>query len=187
MTMFNKFNRFKQVTLATIVAGTALIALPEATHAGDCVKMSQATSETQGQTQAAAADIVETATSAGQFTILAQALEAADLVDVLRGDGPFTVFAPTDAAFQALPEGTLEELLQPENKDKLVSILTYHVVPGRVTSTELQTGQVQTVQGSSVTVNLDSGVQVDTANVIQADVLASNGVIHVIDSVILPE
>ncbi|MCG5057652.1 MAG: fasciclin domain-containing protein [Limnoraphis sp. WC205] len=185
MKIFDFSNRFQRATLVAIIAGTSLMAVPEITNAGG--GPSREATQSQGQTQAAAGDIVETATSAGQFTILAKALQAAGLVDVLKGDGPFTVFAPTDAAFQALPAGTLEELLRPENKDKLAAILTYHVVPGRVTSTQLQSGQVKTVQGSSVTVNLDSGVMVDEAKVIKADVPASNGVIHVIDKVILPE
>lgn len=133
-------------------------------------------------------DIVTIAVEAGQFNTLAAALEAADLVEVLQGEGPFTVFAPTDEAFAALPEGTLEELLLPENKEQLVSILTYHVVPGVVLSTDLESGEVTTVEGSDVTVEVsEEGVTVDGANVISADIEASNGVIHVIDAVILPE
>lgn len=133
-----------------------------------------------------ALDVVDTAVSAGQFTILAQALKAANLVDTLKGDGPFTVFAPTDKAFQALPAGTLEELLKPENKEQLVQILTYHVVPGKVLSTDLKSGEVKTVEGSTVTVKVGSSVMVDNAKVIKADIPAKNGVIHVIDTVILP-
>jgi uncharacterized surface protein with fasciclin (FAS1) repeats len=134
------------------------------------------------------ADIVATAIAAGQFETLAAALEAADLVETLQGEGPFTVFAPTDDAFAALPEGTLEDLLKPENKEMLVSILTYHVVPGAVLSTDLESGEVETVEGSSIMVEVsESGVTVDDANVISADIEASNGVIHVIDAVILPE
>ncbi|MEB3280378.1 MAG: fasciclin domain-containing protein [Lyngbya sp.] len=184
MTIFHRFQGFKSVAVVGIIAASTLIGLPEMVNAGG--GPSRETSQST-QTQAAAGDIVETATSAGQFTILAQALEAAGLVEVLKGEGPYTVFAPTDEAFQALPEGTLEELLQPENKERLVAILTYHVVPGRVTSGELESGEVQTVQGSPVTVKVDSGVMVDEANVIKADVPASNGVIHVIDQVIIPE
>jgi uncharacterized surface protein with fasciclin (FAS1) repeats len=185
MTTFHRFKGFKTVALVGVIAASTLIGLPEVAQAGGGPTSGQ-TSQS-GQTQAAAGDIVETATSAGQFTILAQALEAAGLIDTLKGDGPFTVFAPTDEAFRALPEGTLEELLQPENRDQLIAILTYHVVPGRVTSGELESGQVKTVQGSSVTVKVDSGVMVDEANVVKADVPASNGVIHVIDKVILPQ
>ena len=133
-------------------------------------------------------DIVDTAASAGSFGTLLAAAEAAGLVDTLKGEGPFTVFAPTDEAFAALPEGTVETLLKPENKDQLVSILTYHVVPGKVMSTDLQDDmEAPTVQGASVTIDLDNGVMVEEATVTQADIDASNGVIHVIDKVILPE
>lgn len=132
-------------------------------------------------------DIVGTAVEAGQFNTLAAALEAAGLVETLQSDGPFTVFAPTDEAFAALPEGTVEDLLKPENKDKLVGILTYHVVSGKVMSGDIESGMVETVQGSSIDLQVsDSGVMVNDANVITPDVSASNGVIHVIDSVILP-
>ncbi len=133
-------------------------------------------------------DIVDTAVSAGQFNTLVAAVQAADLVDTLKGDGPFTVFAPTDEAFAALPEGTVESLLLPENKDQLVAVLTYHVVPGKVMSSDLAGQQlaVKTVQGSEVDIDATDGVTVDGAKVIAADVEASNGVIHVIDAVILP-
>ncbi len=133
-------------------------------------------------------DIVDTAAGAGDFGTLLAAAEAAGLVETLKGDGPFTVFAPTDAAFAALPEGTVEDLLKPENKDQLAAILTYHVVPGKVMSTDLQDDmEATTVQGSSVTIDLDNGVMVEEANVTTADIETSNGVIHVIDKVILPE
>lgn len=133
-------------------------------------------------------DIVDTAIEAGSFETLVAAVQAAGLVDTLKGEGPFTVFAPTDAAFAALPEGTVESLLMPENKDQLVSILTYHVVPGKVMSTDLVDDmEAETVQGSTVTIDLDSGVMVEGATVTTADIEASNGVIHVIDTVILPE
>lgn len=136
---------------------------------------------------AAKKDIVDTAVENGSFETLVAAVQAADLVDVLKGDGPFTVFAPTDEAFAALPEGTVESLLLPENKDQLVAILTYHVVPGKVMSTDLSDDmEAATVQGETVTIDLDSGVQVEGANVVIADVETSNGVIHVIDTVILP-
>ena len=131
-------------------------------------------------------DIVDTAADAGSFSTLIAAVEAAGLTDTLRGEGPFTVFAPTDEAFAALPEGTVDDLLKPENKDKLVQILTYHVVPGKVMSTDLTDGMTaETVEGSDVTVKLDP-VMVDGANVVTPDVEASNGVIHVIDTVIMP-
>ena len=132
-------------------------------------------------------DIVDTAVGAGSFNTLVAAVQAADLVETLKGDGPFTVFAPTDEAFAALPEGTVESLLLPENKDQLVAILTYHVVPGKVMSTDLQDDmEATTVQGSAVTIDLDNGVTVEEATVVSADIETSNGVIHVIDRVILP-
>ncbi len=134
-------------------------------------------------------DIVDTAVAAGQFETLAAALGAADLVDTLKGDGPFTVFAPTDEAFAKLPEGTVESLLKPENRDQLIAILTYHVVPGSVTAADVvKLDEATTVNGQAVTIQVaDSGVQIDNANVIATDIKASNGVIHVIDTVILPK
>jgi len=132
-------------------------------------------------------DIVDTAVNAGSFGTLVAAVQAAGLVETLKGEGPFTVFAPTDEAFAALPEGTVENLLKPENKDQLVSILTYHVVPGKVLSGDLTNNmEATTVQGSDVTIMTEGGVTVEGANVVTADVEASNGVIHVIDTVILP-
>lgn len=137
---------------------------------------------------AARADIVDTAVAADDFNTLVAAVKAAGLVETLKGDGPFTVFAPTDAAFAALPPGTVETLLKPENKDKLVAVLTYHVVPGKVMSKDLAGKKLKakTAQGSSVSIDASSGVMVDGANVVAADIGASNGVIHVIDKVILP-
>ncbi|MFD3191711.1 fasciclin domain-containing protein [Sedimentitalea sp. HM32M-2] len=133
-------------------------------------------------------DIVDTAAGAGTFTTLVAAVQAADLVDTLKGDGPFTVFAPTDEAFAALPEGTVAMLLEPENKDKLVAILTYHVVPGKVMSGDLSDDmKAATVQGGEVTIDLDNGVMVNDATVVTADIEAENGVIHVIDKVIMPQ
>lgn len=133
-------------------------------------------------------DIVDTAVSAGSFKTLAAALQAADLVDTLKGEGPFTVFAPTDEAFAALPEGTVESLLLPENRDQLASILTYHVVPGKVMSGDLSDDMMATtVQGSDVMINLEEGVMIDGAMVTMADIETSNGVIHVIDAVIIPK
>jgi len=133
-------------------------------------------------------DIVDTAVAAGQFTTLAAALQAADLVDTLKGDGPFTVFAPTDAAFAKLPEGTVESLLKPENRDQLVAILTYHVVAGKVEAADVvKLDEAKTVNGQDVQITVaDNGVQVNDANVIKTDIEASNGVIHVIDTVIIP-
>ena len=136
----------------------------------------------------ASKDIVDTAVAAGQFKTLAAALEAADLVGTLKGDGPFTVFAPTDAAFAKLPEGTVESLLKPENRDQLVAILTYHVVPGKVKAADVvKLSEAKTVNGQEVAIKVaDNGVQINDANVIKTDIGASNGVIHVIDTVILP-
>ncbi len=134
------------------------------------------------------ADIVDTAVGAGSFGTLVAAVQAAGLVETLKGEGPFTVFAPTDEAFAALPEGTVESLLEPENRDQLVAILTYHVIPGAVMSTDIagQELSVATVNGAEVEIDATSGVTVDGANVVTADIVASNGVIHVIDQVILP-
>jgi uncharacterized surface protein with fasciclin (FAS1) repeats len=133
-------------------------------------------------------DIVDTAVSAGSFNTLAAALEAADLVDTLKGDGPFTVFAPTDAAFAKLPDGTVEALLKPENKDQLIAVLTYHVVPGKVTSTEVvKLTTAETVNGAALSiVTAESGVRINDAALVKVDVMATNGVIHVVDEVILP-
>ncbi|MCT8162066.1 fasciclin domain-containing protein [Pseudoruegeria sp. SHC-113] len=134
-------------------------------------------------------DIVDTAVGAGSFTTLVAAVQAAGLVDTLKGEGPFTVFAPTDDAFAALPAGTVEELLKPENKEQLVAVLTYHVIPGKVMAADIagKKMDVETVQGSAAMVDATDGVMIDGAKVIQADVMASNGVIHVIDAVILPK
>jgi uncharacterized surface protein with fasciclin (FAS1) repeats len=133
-------------------------------------------------------DIVDVAVRAGQFNTLAAALGAAGLVDTLKGDGPFTVFAPTDEAFAKLPAGTLDSLLKPENRDQLVAILTYHVVPGKVLAAEVvELSEVGTVNGEELTIAVvDGKVRIDDANVIATDVAASNGVIHVIDAVMLP-
>ena len=133
-------------------------------------------------------DIVDTAVAAGSFETLVTAVAAADLVDVLKGEGPFTVFAPIDAAFTALPEGTLESLLNPENKSKLAGILTYHVLSGKVMSSDIigKKLKVTMENGSTAEIDATNGVKIAGANVIQADIETSNGVIHVIDAVILP-
>ncbi|MDZ7711147.1 MAG: fasciclin domain-containing protein [Roseovarius sp.] len=133
-------------------------------------------------------DIVDIAAGNDAFSTLVAAVTAADLVETLKGEGPFTVFAPTNEAFAALPEGTVEDLLKPENKDQLIAVLTYHVVPGKVMSSDLTDGMMAaTVQGNEVTIGTEGGVTVDGANVVQADIEASNGVIHVIDGVIMPK
>ena len=134
-------------------------------------------------------DIVDIAAGDENFTTLVAAVQAAGLVDTLKSDGPFTVFAPTNDAFAALPAGTVENLLKPENKDQLVAVLTYHVVPGAVTSDQLagQRLNVETVQGQTVHVNGTNGVHVNSSRVTTADIIATNGVIHVIDKVLLPK
>ena len=183
MKMFNIFSRttalISAFTLAGAISGSAVIAkMPSSVdqQAVDSYQMVAAGEQT----------IVEIASSSDSFETLTAALQAAGLVDALQGDGPFTVFAPTDEAFAALPEGTLEELLKPENKDQLIKILTYHVVPGAVKSTDLKDGKVATLEGSEVMIDLGQSVRVNNAQVVQADIHASNGVIHVIDKVILP-
>ena len=137
---------------------------------------------------AAQKTIVETAVEAGTFQTLVAAVQAAGLVDTLNGSGPFTVFAPSDEAFAKLPAGTVEDLLKPENKDKLTAILTYHVVPGKVMSSDIAGKETaaKTVQGADVDINATDGVKVEGATVVTADIQASNGVIHVIDQVIMP-
>ena len=164
----------KKLLLA--VATTALLAVPAT--AGH--HKSQATK--------ASADIVDTAASSRDFDTLVAAVKAAKLVETLKGDGPFTVFAPTDSAFAKLPHGTVEALLEPENLGKLQTILTFHVIPGKVFAKDLagKTTTAKTVEGSEVSIDGTDGVRVQTAQVIQADIEVANGVIHVIDRVILP-
>nr|WP_245410430.1 fasciclin domain-containing protein [Dichotomicrobium thermohalophilum] len=134
-------------------------------------------------------DIVDTAKEAGSFTTLVKALDAAGLVETLKGEGPFTVFAPTDDAFGKLPEGAVEDLLKPENKDKLTAILTYHVVPGKVMSGDIKGKEMQaeSVEGTQLSIDATDDVMVGDAKVTKADIEASNGVIHVIDTVLMPE
>lgn len=134
---------------------------------------------------AQAKDIVDTAVSAGNFKTLAAALQAAGLVDTLKGPGPFTVFAPTDEAFAKIPKADLDALLK--DKDKLTAVLTYHVVPGKVMAKDVKPGMVKTVEGSELTVTTQGSVMVDQAKVTATDIVADNGVIHVIDSVVLPK
>jgi len=152
--------------------------------AAACGMLAQTSGAAEGEM-----DIVDTAVSAGGFTTLAAALDAAGLVETLKGDGPFTVFAPTDEAFAKLPAGTIETLLKPENRDQLTAILTYHVVPGAVSAEQVVSlTEATTVNGQAVDIAVTgSTVTVDGANVVATDIMASNGVIHVIDTVILPE
>lgn len=146
------------------------------------VEPTEPSAETESQ------DIIGIVESNNSFTVLAKALKAAGLEDTLKGDGPFTVLAPSDAAFAKLPQDAVQDLLKPENKEVLVKILTYHVVPGRVLSTDLQSGEVKSVEGGPISVKVDpaTGVQVNDATVVQPDVKARNGIIHIIDNVILP-
>ncbi len=144
--------------------------------------VTEATSETEET-------IVAIASGDSTFSTLVAAIEAAELAETLSGEGPYTVFAPTDEAFAALPEGTVEELLKPENKDKLIQVLTYHVVPAKVLSTDIQAGPVETVQGEALAITVDPGtneVKVNDSTVVKTDIVGSNGVIHVIDGVVLP-
>ena len=132
-------------------------------------------------------DIVDVAAANESFSTLVTAVKAAGLVDTLKGEGPFTVFAPTNEAFAKLPAGTVEDLLKPENKEKLKAVLTYHVVAGKVMAADVKAGEVATVQGTKAKLSTEGGVKIDGANVVKADVTADNGVIHVIDAVILPK
>jgi uncharacterized surface protein with fasciclin (FAS1) repeats len=172
-----------------VSAKSLLLAAVVALAGGTALNLNPPVSAADPATAPAPKDIVDTAVAAGSFKTLAAALKAAGLVDTLKGSGPFTVFAPTDEAFAKLPAGTVESLLKPENKEKLVKILTYHVVPGKVTAAEVtKLKEAKTVQGDSLTVKVTDGrVFVDSAQVVKTDIAASNGVIHVIDSVVLPK
>jgi transforming growth factor-beta-induced protein len=173
----SRTSKFLFLAAAVIATGIGSLALagPRAARAAE--------------TAVAPKDIVDTAVAAGSFKTLATALTAAGLVDTLKGTGPFTVFAPTDEAFAKLPAGTVESLLKPENKEQLVKILTYHVVAGKVMAADVTKLQsAKTVQGDSLTVKVNDGkVFVDKAQVVKTDIVASNGVIHVIDAVVLPK
>jgi uncharacterized surface protein with fasciclin (FAS1) repeats len=171
---------FAQCTKATGDAANRASGYQQVAYHGETMTSTSATRRS---------DIIDVAVGAGSFNTLAAALSAAGLVDTLKGPGPFTVFAPTDAAFAKLPAGTVDNLLKPENRAQLISILTYHVVPGNITSNLLlgKTTRANTVQGGRVTVNGQGGrVTVNGVNVISADVAASNGTIHVIDTVLMP-
>lgn len=171
-------NRLMILAAATAV-GLVMTAAVNA-NASDCA--SHTASASSGSS------VISLAQSSDQFGTLVAAVQAADLVEVLEAEGPYTVFAPTDEAFAKLPEGTIENLLKPENKDQLVAILKYHVVPGKVMAADVKTMKAETAQGEKVqlTVN-DKGVFVNDAKVVKTDLLADNGVVHVIDTVILPQ
>jgi uncharacterized surface protein with fasciclin (FAS1) repeats len=177
---------------ASFAAGLLLAGLFAApiALAGDCPQSKARQTAGMGHGAArTAGDIVETAAAAGQFRTLLAAAEAAGLVATLKSEGPFTIFAPTDAAFAGLPRGTVENLLKPENKAQLVKVLTYHVVPGRILAADLagKTAHPKTVQGQTLRVDGRQGVTIDNAEVVEADIRADNGVIHVIDKVLLPK
>lgn len=198
MKNLNLSSWMKQLTgFAGVIGVSALIGFPAWAHINANTSLANAatTQQVAGNAKTAASpapmaqakDIVAIASGDPQFKTLTTALKAAGLVQTLQGKGPFTVFAPTDKAFAALPKGTLEDLLKPENKDKLTKILTYHVVSGSVLSTSLKSGDVPTVEKSPVKVVVSGGkVTVGGANVVKADIKASNGVIHVIDKVLIP-
>lgn len=167
-----------------IATASLLVSVPTFANSHPTSSTKPATSVSQ---TTATGTIVDIASANPSFKTLVAALKAAELVDTLSGPGPFTVFAPTDAAFASLPKGTLQKLLKPENKATLQKILTYHVVPGAVDSKTIKSGQVKTVEGSSVNVKVNKGsVTVDKAKVTKADIKATNGVIHVINKVLLP-
>ena len=167
-----------KLIVAAALSGAAFLA---PAFAGDVATRTQVAAA-----PAAKADIVDTAVGAGQFTTLAKALTAAGLIDTLKGPGPFTVFAPTDEAFAKIPADTLAALLA--DKAALTKVLTYHVVPGNVPASKVKTGSVKTVQGQDLSVNASkAGVRVNDARVVKADIMASNGVIHVIDTVVMPK
>ena len=170
--------------ILTVAALAVSLTLTPRLLAGDCA----ANKSASVSTCAAGKDLVAVAASADNFKTLVAAVKAAGLVETLQGPGPFTVFAPTDAAFAKLPAGTVEDLLKPENREKLVAILKYHVVPGRVMAADVKTMKAKTAGGKSLSIEVEAGgVRVDNAKVVKADVLAENGVIHVVDSVILPK
>lgn len=185
-TTLRKVPSMKFMVASLLVAGMASMTLVASAAAPRRVK---APCEVRVVAEEQKKDIVDTAVEAGKFKTLAAALKAAGLIETLKGKGPFTVFAPTDEAFAKLPKGTVEELLKPENKEKLVAVLTYHVVPGKVLAADVvKLTDAKTVQGGKVTIAVKDGkVKVDGATVVKTDIEASNGVIHVIDAVILPK
>lgn len=184
--------KLKRRTALVAVAAAAALTLvgcsssTDETASESAVASEEAATDEMAEEATGAGTVVEIASSTDGFSTLVTAVGAADLVDTLNGEGPFTVFAPTDEAFAALPAGVLDALLLPENKDVLAKILTYHVVPGTVMAADVTDGEVATVEGQNVTLSTADGVSVNGAKVVQADIVGSNGVIHVIDAVILP-
>ncbi len=179
--------RISKMVCGVLAAVVAMAATLSSATAGEC-PLSKKAVKVQAVKLAEKKDIVDTAVGAKSFTTLVAAVKAAGLVETLKSKGPFTVFAPTDEAFKKLPEGAVESLLKPENKDKLVAVLTYHVVPGKVMAADVvKLKNAKTVQGGEVDIVVADGkVKVDNANVVKTDIECSNGVIHVIDAVILP-
>ena len=174
----------KTNVILTVVALAAAVTLTPTLYAGEC----SASKDASAATCTAGKDLVAVASGADNFKTLVAAVKAAGLAETLQGKGPFTVFAPTDAAFAKLPAGTVEDLLKPENRDKLVAILKYHVIFGKVLAADVKTMEAKTVQGQSVKLVVsDAGVTVNNAKVVKTDVMAENGVIHVIDTVIIPK
>jgi len=173
----------KMNRILTLAAITAAVTITPSLFAAECSSKNNASTAAITAQQ----DIVAVASGAGSFNTLVAAVKAAGLVETLQGAGPFTVFAPTDEAFANLPPGTVEDLLKPENKAKLIAVLTYHVVSGKVMAANVKTMKVKTVNGQSLDVKVTAdGVTVDNAKVVKTDVAASNGIIHVIDTVVLP-
>lgn len=172
------------MALGAVMLATTLVACSDDATSDTATTI--ATTTTLGVVEPMPGDIVQVASTTDGFSTLVQAVTAAGLVETLQGAGPFTVFAPTDDAFAALPSGLLDKLLLEENRDVLVAILTYHVVAGKVTSAEVASGAAPTVEGSNIELTVGNGIQVNGATVVLADVEASNGVIHVIDQVLLP-
>ena len=174
----------KMNRILSVAAIAAAVTLTPGLFAGECTASRQASTATCS----AGKDLVAVASGADNFKTLVAAVKAAGLVETLQGKGPFTVFAPTDAAFAKLPAGTVESLLKPENRDKLVAILKYHVISGKVLAADVKTMEAKTVQGQNVHLVVSAaGVTVNSANVVKTDVLADNGVIHAIDTVIMPK
>ncbi len=173
---------------ARLLLVVGLVALPVIAGCASSGGGGEANSGAEAKAAPAEADIVDTAVSAGQFEKLVAAVKAAGLVETLKGPGPYTVFAPTDEAFAKLPPGALEDLLKPENKEKLVAVLTYHVVSGTVKSDEVvKLTKAKTLQGGELSIDASDGVKVDGAKVVKADIVTTNGVIHVIDTVMMPK
>lgn len=184
-----KLKRRTALVAAAAAAALTLVGCSSSTDetaSESAVASEEAATDEMAEEATGAGTVVDIASSTDGFSTLVAAVGAADLVDTLNGEGPFTVFAPTDEAFAALPAGVLDALLLPENKDVLAKILTYHVVPGTVMAADVTDGEVATVEGQNVTLSTADGVTVNGAKVVQADIVASNGVIHVIDAVILP-